>query len=154
MHPYTQAVPTTNQSFLVQLYTMPFLLLIPQSSKEASSALPPVLSNHWAQVHSLIHNDPVNQMLPMFSSKWSPMSSTSYLEISTRRVPMQPECHSPWLLLSVCTYPVYMTLLYCEISLMHRPLHIMYLVCTKSLTEIDHDATMNMINMLYVTPRS
>jgi hypothetical protein len=44
---------------------------------------------------------------------------------------MQPECHLVWLLLGVCTYPLYMTLLRCEISLMHRPLHIMCLVCVQ-----------------------
>jgi hypothetical protein len=65
---------------------------------------------------------------------------------------MRPECHSPWLMLDVCTYPMYMTLLCCEISLMHRPLNIMCLVCTRAFTKIDHDATRNVINMLYATP--
>jgi hypothetical protein len=105
------------------------LLLIPWMSKDASSALLQVLSNHWAQIHSLISNDLVNQVLPMFSIKCFPLSPTSYPKISTRRVPMWPECQSPWLLPSVCTYPVYMTLLCCEVSLMHWPLHIMSLVC-------------------------
>jgi hypothetical protein len=89
----------------------------------------------------------------MSSSKCSPLSPISYLEISIRRVPMQPECHSLWLLLGVCTYFVYMTLLYYEISLMHWSLHIMCLVCVRTFTEIDHDATRNMIGVWYATPQ-
>jgi hypothetical protein len=67
----------------------------------------------------------------MFSIKCFPLSPTSYPKISTRRVPMQPWCHSLWLLLSVCTYPVYVTLLYCQILFMHWPLHITCLVCVQ-----------------------
>jgi hypothetical protein len=71
------------------------------------------------QHHSLTQADLTTERLPMFSSKCSPISSTSYPKIFTRRVLMQPGCHSLWLLHGVCTYPVYMTLLCCEISLMH-----------------------------------
>jgi hypothetical protein len=66
---------------------------------------------------------------------------------------MQPECHSLWLLLSVCTYHVYMTLLCYEISLMHWPLHIMCLVCARSFIEIDYDGTSYVIGVQYTTPR-
>jgi hypothetical protein len=67
----------------------------------------------------------------MSSNKCFPLSPTWYPEFSARRVPMQPEHHSPWLLLGVCTYLVYMTLLCCEISLIHWPLHVMWLMCVQ-----------------------
>jgi hypothetical protein len=73
------SIPTTNQPFQVQLYTIPFLP-IPRSTKEASSALPPVLSSHWAPSCSHVLDDPVNQILPMFSIKCFPLSPTSYLK--------------------------------------------------------------------------
>jgi hypothetical protein len=139
---------------MVQLCTIPFLLLIPWSSKEASSALPSVLSNHWAQVHSLVPNDPVNPILPMFSVKCFPLSPTSYPTISTRRVPMQPEPHSLWLLFNVYTYLVYndSTLLRDLVDAPTTSHHVLR-VCARAFTKIDHDTTKNVTDMQYATPR-
>jgi hypothetical protein len=92
---------------------------------------PPVLSRPYAPDHSLPLNDLATKILQISSSKCSSISFTSYPKISARRVPMQLEYHSLWLLLGVYTYPVYMILLCYEISLMHQPLHIMCLVCVQ-----------------------
>jgi hypothetical protein len=77
----------------------------------------PVLSNHLASDHNPALNDLTTKILPIFSSRCSPMSPTSYPKISARRVSMQSECHSPWLLPGVCIYHVYMTSLYVMRSL-------------------------------------
>jgi hypothetical protein len=88
---------------------------------------PSVLSNHWVPVPSLIPDDLDTEILQTFSNRCSPMSSTTYPNITIREDPMRLEHHSPWLLPSVCTHPVYMLvifliiLLYCEVSLMHSP---------------------------------
>jgi hypothetical protein len=103
-----------------------------------------------------ILGDLTTEVLQMSSNKFLPMFPTSYPEISAIRVLVQLEHYSLWLLLSVCTYPMYMTRLCCEISWMHRSLHIVFFDvlsgCQRAIVEIDHDATKNVIGMQYTTP--
>jgi hypothetical protein len=60
------------------------------------AAMPPV--------HSLVPDDLAIKMLPIFFSRCSHMSYTSYPKITPRGLPMQQGYHPPWLLLVVCAY--------------------------------------------------
>jgi hypothetical protein len=120
---------TKNVTWDQKLYIILLLLLI-ESTKFLLHCLP-LLSNHWAPNHSPVLKDLASEILQMSSSNASlspPLSSTSYPKIPTWRVLTQSGHHSSWLLLGVYTYPMYMTLLCCEISFMHQLLHIMCLV--------------------------
>jgi hypothetical protein len=99
----------------------------------------------------------------MSSNKCFPLFPTTNLEISTRRVLMQPEHDSPWLLPGACTHPVCMIVIFliillcCKVSLMHQLLHNVFpdvlSVCARTFVEINHDAIRNMSGVRYVTPR-
>jgi hypothetical protein len=85
------------------------------------------------------------------------MSSTTNPNITPREDPMPPEHHLPWLLPGVCTHPVCMTVIFLiillcyEHYLMHQVLHNVFPdvlhVWEEAFTEIDHDATRNVISV-------
>jgi hypothetical protein len=56
-------------------------------------------------VHSLVPDDLAIEMLPIFSSRCSHMSPTSYPKITPRGVLMQQGHHPPWLLPVVYAHP-------------------------------------------------
>jgi hypothetical protein len=121
----------------------------------------PVLSSHWLLVLSLVPDDLANQILSIFPSRCTLMSSTTYPNITPIEEPMRPEHHSPWLLPDVCTHPVCMTVIFliillcCEVYLMHQVLHNVFpdvlRVWEEAFYEIDHDATRNVIDLQFAT---
>jgi hypothetical protein len=80
-------------------------------------------------VHSLVPDDLATKMLPIFSSRCSPMFPTTYPKIATRGIKMKPGTNPSCLLPHVYTHYVHTTeililfLLYSDILSMHRPYH-------------------------------
>jgi hypothetical protein len=87
------------------------------------------------------------------------MSSTTYPNITPREDLIWPEHHSPWLMPSVCTHHVCLTVIFlaillcCEVYLMHQVLHNMFPdvlnVWEEAFTEINHDTTRNVIDVQF-----
>jgi hypothetical protein len=106
-------------------------------------------------VHSLVSDDLATKMLPIFSSRCSHMSPTTYPRISARGIETQPGSHSSWLLPHVCMHSVHMTeiiilfILYSDIFSMHRPHRSMFtdvlIIPAGAFADFGHDATRNVI---------
>jgi hypothetical protein len=106
-------------------------------------------------VHSLVPDDLAIQMLPIFSSRCSHMSPTSYPKITARGIETQSGSDPSWLLPHVCTHSVHTTeililfLQYCDIFSMHRPNHSMFpdvlIISAGAFADFGHDATRNVI---------
>jgi hypothetical protein len=102
-------------------------------------------------------------MLPIFSSRFSPMFPMTFQKIAARRMPMHWEYDSSWLLPHVCIHSVHkiriliLFLLYSEIFSKHQSLHTVFpnvlSVCAGAFTELDHDATKNVIGAQSATPQ-
>jgi hypothetical protein len=110
------------------------------------AAMPPV--------HSLVPDDLATKMLPIFSSRCSHMSPTTYLKIAASGIETQPGSHSSWLLPHVCTHSVHMT----EILILFiRPHHSVFsdvlIISAGAFTKLDHDATRNVIGAQSATPQ-
>jgi hypothetical protein len=106
-------------------------------------------------VHSLVSDDLVIKMLPIFSSTCSPMFSTTYPKIAASGIETQPESDPSWLLPHVCTHSLHTTeiiilfLLYYNIFSMHRLHRSMFsdvlIIFAGAFTDFGHDATRNVI---------
>jgi hypothetical protein len=108
-------------------------------------------------VHSLVPDDLATKMLPIFSSRCSHMSPTTYPRITARGFETQPGSHSSWLLPHVCTHSVHMTeililfILYSDIFSMHRSHRSVFsdvlIISAGAFADFGHDATRNVIGM-------
>jgi hypothetical protein len=91
------------------------------------------------------------------------MFPTTYPKIAARGIEMQPGSDPSWLLPHVCTHSVHMTeililfLLYSDIFSMHRLHRSVFpdvlIISAGTFTELDHDATRNVIGAQSATPR-
>jgi hypothetical protein len=90
------------------------------------------------------------------------MFPTTYLKIIARGIETQPGSHPSWLLPCVYTHSVHTTeililfLLYSDIFSMHRP-HLnvfldVLIISPGAFTELDHNATRNVIGAQSATP--
>jgi hypothetical protein len=106
-------------------------------------------------VHSLVSDDLAIEILPIFSSRCSNMSPTSYPKIAASGIETQPESDPSWLLSHVCMHSVHMTeililfILYSNIFSMHQPHCSVFLdaliISAGAFTDFGHDATRNVI---------
>jgi hypothetical protein len=111
------------------------------------AAMPPV--------HSLVSDDLAIEMLPIFSSRCSHMSPTSYPKIAASRIETQPGSDPSWLLPHVCKHSMHTTeililfLRYCDIFSMHRLNHSVFpnvlIISIGAFADFGHDATRNVI---------
>jgi hypothetical protein len=106
-------------------------------------------------VHSLVPDDLAIEMLPIFSSRCSHMSPTSYPKITSSRIETQPGSDPSWLLPHVCTHSVHTTeililfLRYYDNFSMHRPHRSVFpdvlIISVVAFVDFSHDATKNVI---------
>jgi hypothetical protein len=122
----------------------------------------PVLSSHWASVHNPVPDDLASKMIPIYSSRCSPMFSPQYPKITASGAMKQPRSDLPCSMLcplftsSNHDSISFLVLVDSNVPLMHQSLHIVSpdvpSVCARAFVELDHDATRNMIGAQSATP--
>jgi hypothetical protein len=143
--------PHTSSQAIILSFSSPTLQRnsIHSACQFCPAAMPPV--------HSLVSDDLAIEMLPIFSSRCSHMSPTTYPKIAARGIEMQPGSHPSWLLPHVCMHSVHMTeililfILYSDIISMHRPHRSVFSdvlnISTGAFADFGHDATRNVITV-------